>query len=89
MIVEPGGFQTDFYASLEETKDKVKDYDQQKYSGDNELDRKKNIPADLNVPGDPMKAGEVIYEAIQKDDYPKQLLLGQRCIEFHPKRITT
>lgn len=87
MIVEPGGFQTDFYASLEETKDKVKDYDQQKYSGDNELDRKKNIPADLNVPGDPMKAGEVIYEEIQKDDYPKRLLLGSDALNFIQKEL--
>lgn len=82
MIVEPGGFQTDFYASLEETKNKVKAYDQQKYSEDDELDRKKNIPADINVPGDPMKAGEVIYEVIQKDDYPRRLLLGSDALNF-------
>lgn len=88
MIVEPGGFQTDFYASLEETDQKVSAYDQQKYSNeDDELDRKRNIPADINVPGDPMKAGEVIYEAIQKDDYPRRLLLGSDALSFASKEL--
>lgn len=80
MIVEPGGFQTDFYKSLEETGHKITAYDQQQYS-DEGLDRKEDIPAHPPVDGDPQKAGEVIYEAIQKTDYPRRLLLGSDALE--------
>lgn len=81
MIVEPGGFQTDFYKSLEETQQKISDYDKQSYQGEDILDRKKDVPADLQVEGDPIKAGLVIYDAIQKADYPRRLLLGSDALE--------
>ncbi|MGA9518995.1 MAG: short-chain dehydrogenase/reductase, partial [Trichococcus sp.] len=33
-------------------------------------------------PGDPDKAGEVIYETIQKEAFPKRLLLGTDAVNI-------
>ncbi|GAA3625609.1 oxidoreductase [Lactobacillus hamsteri] len=85
MIVEPGSFRTNFYGdNLKETNDKIAEYDKKL----DEIDRKKDIPNDHKQPGDPMKAGKVIYDAIQKDEYPTRLLLGSDAVDFATGEMT-
>lgn len=85
MIVEPGSFRTNFYGNnLKETQDKISDYDKNL----EEIDRKKNIPNNHDQPGNPIKAGKVIYEAIQKDNYPTRLLLGSDAVDFATNEMT-
>lgn len=83
MAVEPGGFNTDFYGlNLKETKNKISDYDKIE-----DLDRKSNIPSDYQAPGDPAKAGEVIYEAVNNPASPTRLLLGSDAVDMAQSKL--
>lgn len=72
MIAQPGSFRTNFYdTSLKGTNKKIDDYNET--AGKT---RKENVVNNKNQPGDPDKAGQVIVETIEREDYPFRLLLG-------------
>jgi NAD(P)-dependent dehydrogenase (short-subunit alcohol dehydrogenase family) len=78
MIVEPGAFRTKFYdTSLKGTQKQIEDY-----AGTAWKTRKENIVDKQDQPGDPDKAGEVIFETIQKENVPKRLLLGTDAVNI-------
>ena len=72
MIVQPGSFRTRFYDdSLKGTTNKIDDYEPTVGSR-----RKENVINLKQQPGNPDKAGKVIVEVIEQDDYPSTLTLG-------------
>lgn len=78
MIVQPGAFRTNFYDdSLKGTTKQIDDYKQT--AGKT---RKENIVNLHAQPGDPTKAGQVIVETIEKDDYPSTLSLGSDAVNI-------
>jgi len=78
MTVEPGSFRTKFYdTSLKGTQKQIRDYADTAWKT-----RKENIVDNQDQPGDPDKAGEVIYETIQKEAIPKRLLLGSDAVNI-------
>lgn len=78
MIVQPGSFRTHFYdTSLKGTEKKIEDCAET--AGKT---RKENVVNLKNQPGDPMKGGEVIVEAIEREDYPFRLLLGSDAVRI-------
>lgn len=78
MIVQPGSFRTHFYdTSLKGTEKKIEDYAET--AGKT---RKENVVNLKNQPGDPIKGGEVIVEAIEREDYPFRLLLGSDAVRI-------
>lgn len=78
MIVQPGSFRTHFYdTSLKGTEKKIEDYAET--AGKT---RKENVVNLKNQPGDPIKGGEVIVEAVEREDYPFRLLLGSDAVRI-------
>lgn len=78
MIVEPGSFRTKFYSSsLKGTQNKIEDYAETAWKT-----RTENIVDHQNQPGDPDKAGKIIVDVIQQDNYPKRLLLGTDAVKI-------
>ena len=78
MTVEPGAFRTKFYdTSLKGTQKQIKDYADTAWKT-----RKENIVDNQDQPGDPDKAGEVIYETMKKENLPKRLLLGSDAVNI-------
>ena len=78
MTVEPGAFRTKFYdTSLKGTQKQIEDYAETAWKT-----RKENIVDNQDQPGDPDKAGEVIYETMQKETLPKRLLLGSDAVKI-------
>ena len=78
MTVEPGAFRTKFYdTSLKGTQKQIEDYADTAWKT-----RKENIVDNQDQPGDPDKAGEVIYETMQKETLPKRLLLGSDAVRI-------
>lgn len=84
MIVEPGSFRTNFYdTSLKGTANKIDDYAET--AGKT---RKENVVNHHNQPGDPDKAGKVIVETIEREDYPGRLLLGSDAVRVVSAELT-
>ena len=78
MTVEPGSFRTKFYdTSLKGTQKQIEDYAETAWKT-----RKENIVDNQDQPGDPDKAGEVIYETMKKENLPKRLLLGSDAVKI-------
>ncbi|CZR02497.1 short-chain dehydrogenase/reductase sdr [Trichococcus flocculiformis] len=78
MTVEPGAFRTKFYdTSLKGTQKQIEDYADTAWKT-----RKENIVDNQDQPGDPDKAGEVIYETMKKEKLPKRLLLGSDAVKI-------
>lgn len=78
MIVEPGGFRTDFYGkNLQGTNDLIRDYKDTAWKT-----HKENVKNEHHEVGDPLKAGQVIYRVISGNDYPHYLILGSDGISF-------
>lgn len=78
MTVEPGAFRTKFYdTSLKGTQKQIEDYAETAWKT-----RKENIVDNQDQPGDPDKAGEVIYETMKKENLPKRLLLGSDAVKI-------
>lgn len=78
MIVEPGAFRTRFFDdSLKGTKLKIEDY-----AGTAGKTRKENIINHHDQPGDPDKGGRMIVETIEKENYPRILVMGSDAVSF-------
>ena len=72
MVVEPGPFRTNFRVSHVTGQNKnISDYASVKKARD------KLALDPFGQKGDPQKAGKAIVAAIEKDDYPKTILLGK------------
>lgn len=83
MIIEPGTFRTEFRVSaIQDEKAQIADY--AKTAG---ASRKYLKDHPHNQSGDPMKAGEVIYEAVNAKEKPKVLILGKGMIEAAEKTL--
>lgn len=74
MIVEPGGFKTNFYDNSK------------KCSVLKSSDFKDNHEVKINDSyhqfGDPLKAGEIIVDTIEQDIYPRRLILGTDAVSI-------
>ncbi|AYG61861.1 oxidoreductase [Rhizobium jaguaris] len=72
MLVEPGGFRTDFAGrSLRQSKEPIADY-----ATTSGLRRRENSRIDGNQPGDPVRAAEAIIQAVLAEAPPFRLVLG-------------
>jgi NAD(P)-dependent dehydrogenase (short-subunit alcohol dehydrogenase family) len=72
MVVEPGGFRTDFAGrSLKQSAEPIADY-----AGTAGKRRKENDTVHGTQPGDPAKAAAALIEAVESDSPPYMLLLG-------------
>lgn len=77
IIVEPGGFRTDFAGrSLTQSAKPIGDY-----SDTAGLRRKENDTIHGRQPGDPNKAAQAILQAVASDDPPLRLLLGSDALK--------
>lgn len=77
IIVEPGGFRTDFAGrSLTQSAKPIGDY-----SDTAGLRRKENDTIHGRQPGDPDKAAQAILQAVASDDPPLRLLLGSDALK--------
>lgn len=76
VVVEPGGFRTDFAGrSLQQADKPIADY-----ADSAGRRRKENDTADGNQPGDPVKAADAIISTVQAADPPLLLLLGNDAL---------
>lgn len=83
MVVEPGAFRTRFFDdSLKGTRVKIDDY-----AATAGKTRKENIVNQHDQPGDPIKGGRVIVETIEKENYPRTLLLGSSAVDAVRKKL--
>ncbi|MDN4611591.1 oxidoreductase [Arthrobacter burdickii] len=79
MVVEPGGFRTDFSGrSLQQSVDAIEDYSET--AGKR---RKENDTTHGTQPGDPAKAAAAIITAVESPDTPEVLVLGSDAISAH------
>lgn len=78
MILEPGAFRTEFRVSaIENDAAQMKAYDQTAGAS-----RKYLREHPHNQSGDPKKAGEAVYQAVNKEKKPEVLILGKGMIEI-------
>jgi NAD(P)-dependent dehydrogenase (short-subunit alcohol dehydrogenase family) len=76
MVVEPGGFRTDFAGrSLQQSSAAIADY-----ADTAGKRRKENQSRHGTQPGDPAKAAQAIITAVQAPDAPSMLVLGQDAV---------
>lgn len=77
MVVEPGSFRTHFYdSSLKGSDNTIDAYKDTAW--------KRSVAESTNAkqqPGDPDKAGDVLIDVIESDNYPFRLLLGSDAIK--------
>jgi short-subunit dehydrogenase len=79
MIVEPGGFRTDFSGrSLAQSSSAIADY-----ADTAGKRRKENDTTHGTQPGDPVKAAQAMITAIESPDVPAFLLLGQDAVSTY------
>ncbi|MFJ6002771.1 oxidoreductase [Arthrobacter sp. NPDC092385] len=79
MVVEPGGFRTDFSGrSLQQSVEAIGDYAET--AGKR---RKENDTTHGTQPGDPAKAAAAIITAVESTDAPEVLVLGSDAIDAH------
>lgn len=83
MIVEPGKFKTQFRVSAIQDENRgIADYD--KTAG---ASRKYLKEHPYNQSGDPARAGEAVYKAVNQKDKPEVLILGKGMIEAAEKTL--
>lgn len=83
MIIEPGTFRTEFRVSaIQNEENQIS-----AYANTAGASRKYLKEHPHNQSGDPMKAGEVIYEAANAKEKPKVLILGKGMIEAAAKTL--
>lgn len=83
MILEPGAFRTEFRVSAIENQDaQIADYG--KTAG---ASRKYLRENPHNQSGDPKKAGEAVYAAVNAEEKPEVLILGRNMIEAAEKTL--
>jgi NAD(P)-dependent dehydrogenase (short-subunit alcohol dehydrogenase family) len=76
LVVEPGGFRTDFAGrSLQQAAEPIADY-----ADTAGRRRKENDPTHGTQPGDPARAAAAIIEAVEAADSPALLLLGSDAV---------
>ena len=76
VIVEPGGFRTDFAGrSLTQSAEAIEDY-----ADTAGLRRKENDTIDGRQPGDPVRAAQAILQVVASDNPPLRLLLGSDAL---------
>ena len=76
VIVEPGGFRTDFAGrSLTQSAEAIEDY-----ADTAGLRRKENATIDGRQPGDPVRAAQAILQVVASDNPPLRLLLGSDAL---------
>lgn len=76
VIVEPGGFRTDFAGrSLTQSAEPIGDY-----ADTAGLRRKENATIDGRQPGDPVRAAQAILQVVASDNPPLRLLLGSDAL---------
>jgi NAD(P)-dependent dehydrogenase (short-subunit alcohol dehydrogenase family) len=79
MVVEPGGFRTDFAGrSLQQSTTVIDDYAET--AGKR---RKEHDTGHGTQPGDPAKAAAAIIAAVEADDTPELLVLGSDAVETY------
>lgn len=79
MVVEPGGFRTDFSGrSLQQSVEAIGDYSET--AGKR---RKENDTTHGTQPGDPAKAAAAVITAVESTDTPELLVLGSDAIDAH------
>jgi len=77
MVVEPGGFRTDFAGrSLRQSAETI-----DAYAATAGLRRKENITTDGRQPGDPVRAARAIITALESDTPPFRLVLGRSAVQ--------
>jgi NAD(P)-dependent dehydrogenase (short-subunit alcohol dehydrogenase family) len=77
MVVEPGGFRTDFAGrSLQQSATAIADY-----ADTAGRRRKENDTTHGTQPGDPAKAAQVLITVLESDNPPLLLVLGQDAVE--------
>ena len=78
MVVEPGSFRTHFYdSSLKGSDNTISAY--QETAWKRSVAESRNLK---NQPGDPDESGDVIIDAIEKENYPFRLLLGSDAVKI-------
>jgi NAD(P)-dependent dehydrogenase (short-subunit alcohol dehydrogenase family) len=77
MVVEPGGFRTDFAGrSLRQSAHAM-----DAYAETAGLRRKENITTDGRQPGDPVRAARAIITALEAESPPFRLVLGRSAVQ--------
>jgi NAD(P)-dependent dehydrogenase (short-subunit alcohol dehydrogenase family) len=77
MVVEPGGFRTDFAGrSLRQSNRTI-----EAYTPTAGLRRKENITTHGRQPGDPVRAAKAIIAALESDTPPFRLVLGRSAVQ--------
>jgi hypothetical protein len=77
MVVEPSGFATDWAGSSMTINDIPADYDATIGAMHRRMRATTAGPA-----GDPLRAAEIIVQAVKRDDPPSHLLLGVTAVEM-------
>lgn len=84
MVVEPGGFRTDFSGrSLRQSARPIEDY-----AATAGARRKENSNVHGRQPGDPKRAAEAIIDATQSEKRPVRLILGRIASEWIEAELT-